>query len=127
MEKETYKTAKELLETYEPTHPSLKSPAPRTPMERSTSGGQLRRRVTGATAPLVHPSQLHSPPPHQRAPVRSPLTPHPTNTTTSSAMPSSTNSRMTPATPTSRVSSVTVAGNGLQEDKQQLIPPGTVQ
>lgn len=61
MEKETYKTAVELLQRYEPTHPSLQhrstpnQPAHNQPTPSARAAGGRRRVVQ----PTPHPSMLH--------------------------------------------------------------------
>lgn len=145
MEKETYKTAVELLQRYEPTHPSLQNSTPRQPTEHSqpsSSHGrksELRRRVPPVTP--AHPSLMHQDTPPQ--PHRTPrLTPSLSPTFIPS--PASTEGgahHSPPSTPTrpagnmgvpaagnmgvAAAGSVGVAATVAEDSKQPFIPPGT--
>jgi len=129
MEKETYKTARELLEKYQPNHPSLRSATHMGPSETTPTGSQVRRRVQAPAAPpTMHPSQLYSSPlpsqPHPpfATPRLPPATPRPSNTPSTPASASSgvaTNSHGAPHTPNRPVG---VASNGVED--QPFIPPG---
>ncbi len=127
MEKETYKTAKELLEKYDPSHPSLRSSV----TKEQTSGTELRQRrtTTPRTPAPLHPSQLHAPVSHPPITPRPPATPHssarsqrPTNPPSTS---SSSNTHSVPTPPVTPMKNVGVADNGLMESNKELfIPPG---
>lgn len=81
MEKETYKTAIELLQQYEPTHPSLQHtpqqvPSQQTRQQTRHNRSEARRRVPQQQTP--HPAMLHPVAPPATVPAAAPTSPLPT-------------------------------------------------
>jgi hypothetical protein len=109
MEKETYKTAIELLQRYEPNHPSLQhtpvQPAPQ------AHGGRGRTETRRRAQPTPHPAMLHQA-----------LTPMPPPATPAAPPPRNPLPPATPARPVEQVSTPQVSAN--TTTIQPFIPPG---
>lgn len=126
MEKENYKTAVELLERYEPTHPALQHKATPTSSpandrgDKGDRGGgkrsELRRRAPPHT-PRPHPSQLHQSTPLVAAamPPQVQATPTPMAQYNRAAVATPSRAVDSPSTPSA-------SGNG--NTAQPFIPPG---